>query len=114
MFQTVGFKSRKHSLSSKYVLFALPFALVILAASTAPVMAQEKLEPAQQKTMAQCLVTCKKGDANCQNSCTSKTASPAYLNAAGSCVRACANALAVPGQNQSQVNDLVHCVNACN
>jgi len=114
MFQTDGFRSRSHALSSICVLVACTFAFVVLTGSPASLRAQEKLDPAQQKTMAQCLVTCKKGDASCQNACTGKTASPAYLKAAGSCVRACADALAVPGQNQSQVDDLGHCVSACN
>jgi len=95
--------------------FAFTFAVVLLAGSSGVLMAQEKLSPVQEKTIAQCLAVCKKGDANCQNACTSKTATPAYLSTAGSCVRVCADAMAGPGQpEQSRVGDLIQCVRACN
>ena len=111
----VDFRLREHLRRALRATFAISFSIALLAGSSALVLAQEKLKPAQEKTMAQCLVGCKKGDANCQNTCTSKTATPAYFSAAGSCVRACADALAGPGQQeQSRVGDLIQCVRACN
>jgi len=114
MFQAGQFRLRNLSHSTLSVLFAAAFAMTFLAWSTTSIRAQEKLAPAQEQGIAKCLVTCKKGDAACQNSCTSKIASPSYFSAAGSCVRACADALALSGQGQSHVDDLVHCVRACN
>lgn len=115
MLQAEDFRLRELLHSTLRAAFAATIALAVLAGATASARAQEKLTAAQQQTMAQCLTGCKKGDANCQNSCTKQVASPAYLNAAGSCVRACADALAVPGQqNQSHAGDLQKCVQACN
>lgn len=94
---------------------AFAFALALVFGAGAPVNAQEKLTSAQEQSMAQCLAGCKKGDASCQNACTGKNASPVYAAATESCVRACADALAGPGQQeQSRVGDLVQCVRACN
>ena len=114
MFQAGQFSFRYFPLSARCALFAALFAMTLLAGPLTSGKAQEKLTPAQEQTLAQCLVPCKKGDAVCQNSCTSKSASPAFFSAAGSCVRACADALAVSGQGQSHISDLVHCVRACN
>jgi hypothetical protein len=115
MFQAKDFRLRVRKITAIQALFAAVFAIAIIAGSTTMTSAQEKLTPAQQQSMGQCLVTCKKGDASCQNACTNKIASPAYSSAAGQCVRACADALAVPGQqDKARVDDLVQCVRACN
>ncbi|GBE42576.1 MAG TPA: hypothetical protein ENH05_08655 [Rhizobiales bacterium] len=115
MLHGIGFSLRDRLHPAMHAAFAFTFAAALLVGFSGPLMAQEKLTPAQETTMAQCLAGCKKGDANCQNSCTTKTATPAYFSAAGSCVRACADALAGPGQpEQSRVGDLVQCVRACN
>jgi hypothetical protein len=114
MFQTERFRVRDLSYSIPCVLFAVAFATLLVAGSTTSVRAQEKLTPAQEQSMAKCLVSCNKGDASCQNACTNKNASPAFFSTAGSCVRACADALALSGQDQSRAGDLVHCVRACN
>lgn len=110
----VDFGSREYMRRTIRACLAFTFACVLLAGSSASIDAQEKLTPAQEQTLAQCLAGCKKGDANCQNSCTGKAATPAFVSAAGSCVRACADALAGPGQQQSRIDDLVQCVRACN
>ena len=94
MFHGVDFRPRDCLHRVLRASFAFLFAAALLAGSPGSVTAQEKLTPAQEKPLAQCLAVCKKGDANCQNSCTTKSASPAYFSAAGSCVRACADALA--------------------
>ena len=97
------------------VSFAVAFALALLVGAPASIKAQGKLTPAQEQTLSKCLIGCKKGDVSCQNSCTSKVATPAYFSAAGACVRACADALAGPGQqDQSRAGDLAICVRACN
>jgi hypothetical protein len=101
--------SRGLSLAILAAVFAAP---LLLGSATA--YAQQKLTSAQQQTMSQCLIGCNKGDASCQNTCTNTNSSPAYFSAAGSCVRACADALVVPGQPQSQTDDLMKCVQACN
>lgn len=114
MFQTEQFRLRDLSHSILSDLFAVALAALFVTGSTTSVRAQEKLTPAQEQTMAKCLVSCKKGDASCQNACTNKIASPAFFSTAGSCVRACADALALSGQDQSRAGDMVHCVRACN
>ncbi len=114
MFQANQFRLRDLSHLTLCALFAAMFVFAFLAAATNSARAQEKLTPAQEQGMAKCLAPCKKGDAACQDSCSSKNSSPAFFKAAGSCVRACADALAISGQGQSHVDDLVHCVRACN
>ena len=115
MLHAVDFRLRERLHPTLRACFAFTFAVVLLVASYASINAQGKLTSTQEQTLAQCLAGCKKGDANCQNSCTSNVATPAYFSAAGSCVRACADALAGPGQQQqSRVDDLMQCVRACN
>jgi hypothetical protein len=96
-----------------HAMFAAAFAAPLFL-GPAPVIAEAKLTSAQQQTMVQCLIGCNKSDASCQNNCTKQSSTPAYFSAAGSCVRACADALAVPEQQQSQAGDLMKCVQACN
>jgi hypothetical protein len=101
--------------SSAVAGFAVVLALALPAGVSSPVKAQGTLTPAQEQALAECLTGCKKGDADCQNSCTGKATSPAYLGASGACVRACADALGGPGQqDQGQAGDLAICVRACN
>lgn len=90
-------------------------ALLVIGVLAGGAMAQGGVAPAQQQTLAKCLASCRKGDANCQNTCTNKVATPGYFSAAGACIRACADALVVPGQqSQSVTDDLQKCVQACN
>lgn len=101
-----------HALAGVVFFASLMGALAI--GLSLPAMAQEKLTGEQRQTLAQCLIGCKKGDANCQNACTGKVASPAYSAAAGACVRACADSLVAPGRkDESLAEDLQICVQAC-
>ena len=114
MLHAVDFRLRERLHPTLRACAAFTFALALLVGSSASIEAQGTLTSAQEQALAQCLAGCKKGDANCQNSCTSNVATPAYFSAAGSCVRACADALAGPGQQQqSRVDDLMQCVRAC-
>jgi hypothetical protein len=110
-FKSFTLPSLPHRASRAMFAAALALPLFMGAVTT---HAQAKPNPAQQQTLAQCLIGCNKHDASCQNSCTQTSSSAAYAKSAGSCVRACADSLVVPGQQQSQTGDLKTCIQACN
>lgn len=115
MLYGIEFRLRERLHCALRAALAVLSAFALLAGPPSPGKAQAKLTSDQEQTLTQCLAGCKKNDANCQNSCTNKAATPAYFSAAGSCVRACADAMAGPGQQeQSRAGDLIQCVRACN
>ena len=82
------------------------------AGLTSPLQAAS-LSSAQSDSMSSCLVSCTKGDTDCQNGCAAKAAGESFVNASGACVRACADALVMPGQADAVKSDLKQCLAAC-